>query len=119
MLLRCCLIHRAIIILRHILYLVYPCSCLGLGLFMSYLCDLRFIFSLTFIVINHITLFKRPLGIFWNISNYFWMIRWMKKANNFPIVKASGCCLVFSFFNLNFAMLIKRLVIKRSVYFIV
>ena len=33
MLLRCCLIHITIIILRHILYLVFLCLCLGLGPF--------------------------------------------------------------------------------------
>ena len=42
---------------RHILYLVYWCPYLGLGLFKSLLCDLFFIFSLTFIVINQITSF--------------------------------------------------------------
>ena len=47
MLLRCFLIHKTIIILRRNLYLVYLCPCLGLGLFMSYLCNLFFIFSLT------------------------------------------------------------------------
>ena len=59
MLLRCCLIHAVIILPRHSLYLVYVCPCLGLGLFMSYLCDLYFIFSLIFIVINHITSFRQ------------------------------------------------------------
>ena len=56
--------HIAIIILRHIIYLVYLVYifsifslCLGLGLFMSYLCDLFMIFSLIFIVINDITSF--------------------------------------------------------------
>ena len=39
--------------------LVCLCLCLDLGLFMSYLCDLFFIFSLIFIVINHITSFKQ------------------------------------------------------------
>ena len=52
-LLRCCLIHVYISILRHILYLVHLCPCLVQGLFMPYLCDLFFIFSLNFIVINH------------------------------------------------------------------
>ena len=47
---RCCLIHTTIITKRHILYLVYLCPCLGLS--MSYLCDLFFIF----IAINHINL---------------------------------------------------------------
>ena len=49
-----CLIHITIIMLRDILYLVYLCLCLGLGLFMSHLCDLCFIFSFIFIIINHI-----------------------------------------------------------------
>ena len=37
----------------------YLCPCLGLGRFMSYLCDLLFIFSLIFSVINHITSLKQ------------------------------------------------------------
>ena len=50
-LLRCCLLHNiSIIILRHFLYLL----CLGLGLFVSYLCDLFFIFISIFIMINRI-----------------------------------------------------------------
>ena len=40
MLLRCCLIHVSIIIVRHVLYLLYLCSCLDLGLFMSCLCSI-------------------------------------------------------------------------------
>ena len=52
MLLSFCLIHKTIVILRHILYLVNLCPRLGLGLIMSYLCDLFFIFSLIFIVIT-------------------------------------------------------------------
>ena len=59
MLLRCCLIHITIILLRHILCLAYFGPCLGLGLLMSYLCNLFFIFSLFFIVIYHITSFKQ------------------------------------------------------------
>ena len=51
-LLRCCLnTYLTIILLRHIFYLVYLYPCLGLGLFMSYLCDLFFIFRLIFITI--------------------------------------------------------------------
>ena len=53
MLFRCCLIHATIIILRYNLCLVYLYPCLGLGPFMSYICDLFLIFSLVFIVINH------------------------------------------------------------------
>ena len=49
-----CLIHISIIIVRHFLYLLYSCLCLNLSLFMSYLCDLFFIFIIIFIRINHI-----------------------------------------------------------------
>ena len=54
MLLRCCLIHISIIILRHFLHLLNLHLCLDLGLFMSCLCDLFFIFIFKFIMINHI-----------------------------------------------------------------
>ena len=57
MLLKCCLIHITIIKLKHILQLVYLCPCLGLGLFMSYRCNLFLIFSIIFIAINHISSF--------------------------------------------------------------
>ena len=55
MLLRCCLIHISVIILRHFLYLLYLCPCLDLGLFLSYICDLFFIFIFIFIMINCIS----------------------------------------------------------------
>ena len=54
MLLRYYLVHKSIIILRHLVYLLYLCSCLDLSLFMSYLCDLFFIFIFIFIMINRI-----------------------------------------------------------------
>ena len=57
--LRCCLIHIIIIILRRILYSVNLCSYLEPGLFMLYLCDLVFIFSFIFIMIDHITSLKQ------------------------------------------------------------
>ena len=57
MLLRCCLIHITSIMLRYNLCLVYVCLCLGLDIFMSYLCDLLFIFSLIFVVINQTHMF--------------------------------------------------------------
>ena len=64
MLLRCCLIHMSIIILRHFLYLPYLYPCLNLSLFMMYLCDLFFIF----IMVNHI--------IFWIQTHYPANICW-------------------------------------------
>ena len=58
---------------------------------MSYLCDQLFIFSLIFIFVNNITSFKQThlfLFIFLEYLPLFWMITWMKKVNNFPILKA-------------------------------
>ena len=52
MLLRCCLIHISIIILRRFIYLLYLCPCLHLGLFMPYLRESIFIFVFIFIMIN-------------------------------------------------------------------
>ena len=53
MLLRCSLTHETIVLLRHISYAVYMYPCLGLGLFMSYICNLFFIFSLIVLVFFH------------------------------------------------------------------
>ena len=63
-LLSCCLIRISIVILRQIFYLVNWCPCLGLGPYISSICDLFFIFSLKFIVINHITSFTQTYLIF-------------------------------------------------------
>ena len=46
--------HLTTITLTHILYLVYLCPCLGLGLSILYPCDQFFIFSLVFIIINQL-----------------------------------------------------------------
>ena len=75
-----------------VLYLLYLFRLLmsHLGLFMSFLCDLFFVFSLIFIVINHITSFKQTSLFFVYFLKYlqlFWIITWMKNANNFQIVK--------------------------------
>ena len=89
-LLGCCLTLVAIIILKHILYSVYLRSCLGLGLFMSHLCDLFFIFSLIFIVINHITSLKQTHLFFENFLEYLLLVldnKVDKKGNNFQIAK--------------------------------
>ena len=53
MLLRCCLIHKNVI-LREFLYLLYLSPCIFLGLFLSYLCDLFFIFILIFMMITRL-----------------------------------------------------------------
>ena len=59
-----------IIILRQILYLVHLFPYIGLGLFMPYLCDLVLIFSLIFIVINHITSLKQTHLFFVHLLEY-------------------------------------------------
>ena len=85
MLLRCCLIHISIIILRHLCFL-YLCPCLSLGLFMSCLCDTFFIFIFIFIMINRMNADTLVLLlIFQNMPYYFWMITRMKNGNNFQI----------------------------------
>ena len=84
MLLRCCLIQIIIIILRFILYLIYLCTSPGQGLFMSYLHDLFFIFSIIFIVIYHITTFKQTYLFFVHFLGYLLLY---KRVKNFQKVK--------------------------------
>ena len=62
--------HITIITERHILYLVYLCPCLSLGLFMSYLCHLFFILRLIFIVTDYITPFKQTYLFFIHFLEY-------------------------------------------------
>ena len=77
------------------------------SLFILYLCDLYFIFSLIFIVINHITSLKQTDTLFSCIvftiflEHYFWMITWV--LLNFclffcqfqPGVTYKKCCLIY------------------------
>ena len=95
MLFRCCLIHVNIIILRHILYLVYLCLSLGLGPFMLYLCDLCFIFSLVFIVINNITSLKQT-HLFFTFLQYL-LLFFDEESKKFSNDESSAleCCLQF------------------------
>ena len=52
MLLRCCLIHITIIVLRHFLYLLYLCPCLDLSLFMTnYVIYFLFLSCFSFVLI--------------------------------------------------------------------
>ena len=88
---------------------------------MSYVCDLFFNFSLVFVVINHKTSFKLTylfLHIFQNISYYFWMMMWMKKATNFEIVKVQAedvaQLLLDLFVNFSLLLLIKVVLIKKA-----
>ena len=65
------------------------CPYLDLGLFMSYLCDLFFIFI--FIMINFMnTNALALLLIFQNMSICFWITTWMKNVNNFQNAKVQS-----------------------------
>ena len=88
-LLRCYLIHVSIIMLRHFWYLLYLCSCLDLGLFMSFMCDLLLTFIFVSLwLINRIISWKHPLFFcFLEYVLLFKMITWMKNGNKFEIVK--------------------------------
>ena len=59
---RCCVIQISIMLLRLFLYLLYLCSCRGIGLIMSYLSDLLFTFISIFIMINRIISKKKKKG---------------------------------------------------------
>ena len=106
MLFACCLIYITIIILTHNFYLAYLRLFLGLGLFMSYLCDLLFIFSILLIVINHMTSFLDDSED--DVNEEF--------SNSKSSV--SGCCLAVAWFFTNFGLmlLIKVLLMKKCVF---
>ena len=81
MLLRCCLIHKSIIILRHF-YIYYICvqgifvfTLFHLGIFISYLCDQLFIFIFIFIIINHIISWIQAFMFFCLFCRIFFYIR--------------------------------------------
>ena len=74
--------------MRDFLYLLYLYPSLDVGLFMSYQCDLCFIFIFIFIVVNRMNVDTLVLLlIFQKITYYFWMIMWMKNVNNFQVAK--------------------------------
>ena len=73
-LLRCCLMYITITIMRHNLYFVHLCPCLGLILFMSYQCDPFFIFGLVFIIINRRVSLKRTHLLFTHFSEYLILV---------------------------------------------
>ena len=118
MLLRCCFIHTSISKLIH-LYLLYLCSCLELGPFMPYPCDLFFIFIIIFIMINlKNTDTLDLLTISQSISHSFWMITCMKNFNNFQIAigQPYGVAkyLLNFFCQFSMVLLIKKLLIKKA-----
>ena len=77
--------------MRRILSLVRLCSRLGLGLLEFYLCDLFFIFSLIFSVINHITSLKKArLMMLMAIMNCFSGMIEQQKA--FSLISSRDHC---------------------------
>ena len=109
MLLMCCVFHTTIIIMKHILYLAYFCPCLGLVLDMLYLFDPFLIYSLVFIIINHIILPKQMHLFFAHFLSCLLIVLddnmdeesdWFSNSENSP----SGCCLAFAWFFTNFSL---------------
>ena len=122
MLLRCCLIHITIIILKHILHLVCLRQCLDLGLFISHLCDLFFIFSLISISINHTNSLKQTHLFFVHYLEYFLLFldgNVDGESELFLNSKslASRCCLDFAWFFCQFqpGVAYKSVAYKKSV----
>ena len=74
---------------------------IGLGLFMPYLYDLFFVFSLIFIVTNHVTLFKQMYLFFVHFLEYsllFFDDNVVEESEKFSNRESlvSGCCLGFA-----------------------
>ena len=120
MLLRCYLVHISIIILKQNLYLVYFCPYVSLGLFMSYLYGLFFIFSLIFIFINYMTSIKQTQLVFAHFLEHlliFLTNNVDEKSEQYSKSprSVSGCCLAFAYVFANFSLtlLIKALLIKK------
>ena len=125
MLLRCYLIHIRIIIMRHyaeILFILHffsmsrPRTMYIVSVWSIFHFHLHFHYDQSYNLMNTVILVS--LLIFENMSYHFWIITWVKNANNLQITKASGCCLAFAWFFANFSLawLTKVLLIKKSVY---
>ena len=120
MLLQGCLIHMTFILLKRIIYVVYSCPYLGLGLFMPHLFDLFFISSLIFTVINHITSFKQMYLFLIHFLEYLLLFlndNVDEESEQYSNSKSStsGCCLAFALFfaKISLTLLIKVLLIKK------
>ena len=90
MLLRCCLIHKSIIILWNFLYLLYLCPFLDLGLFMLYYViyfSFSFSFSVWLFVEDHERRRICSSAYFLEYFLFFWTLTWMKNVNNFRVAK--------------------------------
>ena len=119
MLLKCCLIHITIIILRYILYLVYFCPCLDLGFFMSSLV-IYLSFQPHFHCHQSYNFLKQTLVFctFFRISpsTFGWQGGWRKrtifKQQMFSLRVLLNFCLFFANFNLS--LFIKVLLMTKA-----
>ena len=80
---RCCLIHTNIIILRYLIFTIFLSMFRSRSIYISYLCDLYFIFILIFIMVNRIILWIQTHLLFC----LFLMAILMKNVSNFQITK--------------------------------
>ena len=112
--LRCHLMHISNIKPRHSLYLLYLCPCPNVGLFMSYLCDLFFIFIFIYIDIALLLLFFKNIYYVLLFSDDYADDKYEQFLNS--EMSASGCCLAFTWFFANFSLtlLIKILLMKQA-----
>ena len=124
MLLKCCLIHITIILLRHILYFVFLSMSRLMPVYVVY-CDLLFIFNIIFIAITHITLLKEThLFFFVHFLEYLLSFLDDKKdqeSKTFSNSESSvaGCCLAFAcliFYQYQPGVAYKSFAYKKSIY---
>ena len=124
MLLRCCLISISIIIPRHFLYFVdLLWTCLGLGLLMSYLCDLFSNFIFIFIITGHIISLKQTHLFFEHLLENVLLFlddNVDEESEQFSNSKsfATWCCSAFAWSSANFSLvlLVKLLLTKKRVF---
>ena len=118
MLLKCCLIHKSIIILRHFLYLLYLCPYLDLGSFFPYLCDLFFAFIFIFIMINRMNTDTLAFLLFFRICPIILDDNVDEECESFWNGKGSASRFRLAnarfFANFSLALLINSLLIKKA-----
>ena len=110
-----------IIIPRHFLHLVYVRPCLDVDLFITYLCNLFFFFSL--IIINQIISLKQTHLPFCNFAqnmpNYFWKSKESKRKERKQIISQQqkfGLRVLLSFCLIFFYQFQSGDAYKKSVY---
>ena len=104
-----------------LIFRIFICPCLGLGLLMSYLCDLFFIFIFIFIIMSHTISLKQSHLFFTHFLEYTLLFlddyvdeksEWFSNSKS----SASRFCLAFAHFFTSFSLvlLIKVLLIKNN-----